>query len=206
MKRVRAYIDAFNLYHAIQAMGEPDLKWLDLRLLCESFLRKGEVLEKVTFFTSIWHFDGEKQKRHKNYITALEATGVYVQEGNFRKPDKYCYTEGKYCPFREEKQTDVAIALEIAKDALRNEVDRVLLLTADSDQIPTAKLVNSLKGVNITLIFPPGRKGEGRDLGQHIRHKRELKRGRMLTCKLPRTVKNAAGKAVAWRPSLYVAE
>src|SRR5690349_13660707 len=119
MKRVRAYIDAFNLYHAIQAMGQPELKWLDLRLLCKSFLRKGEELEKVNFFTAIWMYDREKQKRHRSYINALKATGVKVHEGNFRTPDKFCYREGKYCPFREEKQTDVSIALEIAKDVLR---------------------------------------------------------------------------------------
>lgn len=65
-----------------------------------------------------WLYEQAKQQRHKGYLKALRFTGVEVHEGNFNRGDKYCYKKGRYCPFREEKQTDVSIALEIAKDAI----------------------------------------------------------------------------------------
>jgi hypothetical protein len=52
-KRVRVYIDAFNMYHAIVALGDHKLKWLNLWKLSESFLRVGESLVEVNFFPII---------------------------------------------------------------------------------------------------------------------------------------------------------
>jgi hypothetical protein len=35
--RVSAFIDGFNLYHALDSTGKHHLKWLDLRALCLAF-------------------------------------------------------------------------------------------------------------------------------------------------------------------------
>lgn len=48
--RVNAYIDGFNLYHSILSFNEPRLKWLDLRLLCQKFLRDDDTLNEIYFF------------------------------------------------------------------------------------------------------------------------------------------------------------
>src|SRR5687767_8500813 len=113
MPRVRAYIDGFNLYHAIDKIGIPRLKWLNHFQLAKSFLKAGETLESVHFFTAVWRYDQEKQQRHVNFLKACRAVGVDVHEGNFKKGDKYCHDYNRYCRFREEKQTDVAISVKI---------------------------------------------------------------------------------------------
>jgi hypothetical protein len=46
-KRVSFYIDGFNLYHAIDELGDDRLKWLNLTSLCQSFLRPGDQLDGV---------------------------------------------------------------------------------------------------------------------------------------------------------------
>jgi hypothetical protein len=45
--RVACYIDGFNLYHAIDDLDKPHLKWLDVCALAKSLCRVGEDLVKV---------------------------------------------------------------------------------------------------------------------------------------------------------------
>ena len=84
-KKVNVYIDGFNLYHAIDSLGDQRLKWLSLRTLSFSFIKPHEVLNHVRYFTAVLTWDKVKQQRHKNYIRAQKAIGVDVIESNFRK-------------------------------------------------------------------------------------------------------------------------
>ncbi len=202
MPNVRAYIDGFNLYHAIEKAGVPALKWLNLRQVVENILRPGETLDEVHFFTAVWPYEAKKQKRHENFIAALEAYGVQVHRGKFSKPQRWCERHERRCPFREEKQTDVGIAVKMLSDALGGRAERMILVTADSDQIPTAKALTAIEGINLTLAFPPGRAQEARELGNLIPDRLELHVERLLECKMPRTVK-LDGKVVATMPALY---
>ncbi len=201
MAKVRLYIDGFNLYHAIEKIDIPELKWLNFWRLGLNLLRPGEDLDEVHFFTAIWPYEHSKQIRHKNFIAAQKAYGVFVHEGKFSKPKRWCEKQQRNCPFREEKQTDVGIAVKMLCDAYSSDVERMIIVTADSDQIPTAKALNAL-GKNLTLAFPPGREGEARELGNLIPDRFELHVERLKECKLPRTVK-VGDKAVATMPALY---
>jgi uncharacterized LabA/DUF88 family protein len=203
MTKVRVYIDGFNLYHAIATLQKPALKWLNHHVLAQSLLRTGETLDEVNFFTAVLTWNAEKQRRHMNYIEALTAYGVVVHQTNFKKAQKYCKDEERYCRFYEEKQTDVAIAVKMVSDALAGACDRAILVTADSDQIPTARFLKGLPGFKLTLIFPPGRGGEARDLGNVVSDRKELTPGLLGTCLLPRTVKDGAGRTVATMPAIY---
>ena len=50
--RVNVYIDGFNLYHAINELGDDTLKWVDVRLLSENILNKYQTLNKVKYFSA----------------------------------------------------------------------------------------------------------------------------------------------------------
>ena len=63
--RIIAYIDGFNLYHAIDDIGKPDprkpnatakrrphLKWLNLWSLCESIAGDNETVIEVNYFSA----------------------------------------------------------------------------------------------------------------------------------------------------------
>ena len=45
--KVAVYIDGFNFYHAVAALNRPEIKWLNLRKLAESFCGAGDKLEIV---------------------------------------------------------------------------------------------------------------------------------------------------------------
>lgn len=205
MPKVRAYVDGFNLYHAIDALAKPELKWINLRKLAISYLHKDDTLDDVKFFTAILTWNPEKQARHKNYIAAQIASGVTVVESNFKKATRHCKMMDRYCPRYEEKQTDVAIATSMLADALIGGVDRMILVTADSDQIPTIKTIKQLApNVKIVLATPPGRETSARELGSVVHDRRPITAGRLLTCKLPRDVHDKEGKKVATIPALYL--
>jgi hypothetical protein len=112
VKKVRCYIDGFNLYHAIEALKKPHLKWLNLMKLAESFIREGEILDEVHFFTALSTSNGQKYKRHTNYMAALESVGVKVHRGEFQSVSRFCNRHERMCPFQEEKRTDVGIAVK----------------------------------------------------------------------------------------------
>jgi uncharacterized LabA/DUF88 family protein len=204
-KKVCVYVDGFNLYHAIAVMNDSRLKWLNFRSLAKSMLRPGEVLEDVYFFTAILKWEPDKQVRHRNFIAAQKAVGVTVVESNFKKVIKKCSISDRKCPRYEEKQTDVCISTTIMADAIRNRVDRVILITADSDQVPLARrMIELFPEIALTLSAPPGRANQARELGEVIKDRVPLTPGRLHAHRLPRDVFDEIGRKVATMPAMYL--
>ena len=98
-KRVRVYIDGFNLYHAIASLNIPDLKWLNFWALSQSFLRQGEILDEVNLFTAVLTWNHDKQQRHVNFLKACRAVGVRVHEANFKQSHRLCTEKERRCKF-----------------------------------------------------------------------------------------------------------
>lgn len=166
MSLLNMYVDGFNLYHAIADLNDNRLKWLNLRALAKSFLLPDEALGDVYFFTAVVDWNPGKRTRHREYIKALEAVGVVVVEGKFKSSPRHCPINKIKCPDREEKQTDVAIGVQMVSDALLGKFSRAVLVTADTDQIPTVKTIKNLRpDVKMVLAAPPNRLATARELG-----------------------------------------
>lgn len=205
-KRVILYIDGFNLYHAIDALNRPHLKWLNLALLGSKLLRDNEDLAKVQYFTTVVDWNPDKAARHETYISGLEAKGVTVTKGNFKRSHRHCSKNNDFCPFREEKQTDVAIGVNIVADAYTDSFDRMILLTADTDQIPALQVVlNQHPQKQVTWLAPPGRMQQAREIGNLVSDRSELSPGLIGNCRLPRVVMDRAGNIVCSMPNEYQA-
>lgn len=203
--RVAVYIDRFNLYHAIDDLKISKLKWLNIAALGRQFLRENETLAKCHYFSTIVDWDAGKKERHESYVAALEAKGVMVTLGNFKRSDRHCSRTGNRCPFREEKQTDVSIGVNIVADALMDVFDRLVLVTADTDQIPTLKMVKSLKPEKaITWAAPPGKMRQAREIGDLVPDRFEITAGQIGSCRLPRVVMDANDRIISSMPSSYL--
>ena len=115
-----------------------------------SFLSKEYQLEKLYYFTAPIRGDEDAHRRQTTYWKALESLPcVEIQKG------KYIRDGNQYL----EKQTDIRMALQMYEDALFvKDLQAIILLCADSDQIPALERINSLnKGIEIHLVFPPSR-------------------------------------------------
>lgn len=131
------FIDGLNLYHSLPTQ----CKWLDLKKLCQAFLKKSENLNDIYYFTALAQWNENKVRKHKQYIRALETTGVKTIYGHFKKVTRKCRKCHKEYKTFEEKETDVNIGLHLLNSAYQNQFDKFFLLTADSDLIPAIKMI-----------------------------------------------------------------
>lgn len=87
-RRVRAYVDGFNLYFGA-LKGRPQLKWLDLVAFVERYLPPGHVLDHVHYFTAGVSAEVDRRAvsvRQGLYLDALVARGrLTVHKGVFRR-------------------------------------------------------------------------------------------------------------------------
>lgn len=157
-KRVSAFIDGFNLYHAIDNLRLNHLKWLNLFTLCKEFAPEPEFqLTNVYYFSAFATWKPGPYKRHRAYLKALELTGVKAIMGNFKEKDRKCFACGKKWKDHEEKETDVNIAVNLVINAARDSFDRALLVSQDSDLAPAVKVVKSeFPQKEIKIVTPVG--------------------------------------------------
>ena len=200
MRRVIAYVDGFNLYHAIDALKRPHLKWLNLQALAESLAGRNETVVGVYYFTAYATWIRGAPGRHKEYISALEHVGVRCVVGHFKEKHRQCVSCGAKWIGHEEKETDVAIAVQLVADAFRDQYDRALIISADSDLGPAIKTVRAhFPEKTLNVIAPPKRLGHARDLKPLL----EITAGRLERCLFPATMTKADGSAVFTRPQSY---
>jgi uncharacterized LabA/DUF88 family protein len=212
-RRFIAYVDGFNMYHALDELARPHLKWLDLAFLCRKFVSGlgGELhaptsLLAVHWFTAFPENMGKDLalKRHRLYRDALEAQGVKTVPGRFRRnPDK-CKGCGLSRPV--EKETDVNIALAMTSDADAGAFDHALLVSGDSDQVPSVRRVVRARGPgSVRILVPPGRDIPyelGQAAGSSDRYVTKIRLSHLEGSLLPASVARASGAPVS-RPVEY---
>ncbi|MCI0618222.1 NYN domain-containing protein [bacterium] len=161
MNRAIAFVDGFNLYHSLEENPSyRKYKWLNIRKLLESYVSPKE-LKEIYYFTALTTWNQSKVNRHKIFIKALEQTGIDVVYGEFRRRDRFCQKcKTSFASF-EEKQTDVNIAIYLFRLAIEDRYDTALILSGDSDLLPSIKAVKAtFPSKRIVVIIPIGRRAE----------------------------------------------
>ena len=162
-KRVIALVDGFNLYHAIDDyVKRNELKWVDIISLTSAFLSPGEKLRMAFFYTALNPWNNEKRARQQALMDVYQDQGVTVVKGIFKLQDHRCGADCKKT-FQNygEKETDINIALAMARIAHEKMAEKIILVTGDSDQLPSvryAKIINP--DMLIKVVIPPFRRAE----------------------------------------------
>ena len=156
MSRVKFFFDGFNVYHSLQREARfHKYKWLDYSKLARLFVRRQDRIVDILYFTALASWDVEKVNRHNVLIAALKFRGVKIILGQFQKVEKYCQKcHQRYSTF-EEKKTDVNIAVELLKSAVRDEFDTAVIVSGDSDLVPAIEAVKALfPAKKVGVIIP----------------------------------------------------
>lgn len=199
MRRVIVYIDGFNLYHAIDDLKRPWLKWLDLRAMADALLRQDEALTAVKYFSAYATWMPPQFARHRDYVDALIARGVIAHMAQFKEKPRKCRSCGARWIAHEEKETDVQIAVHMVADALKGVADRLIVVSADTDLTPAIRMIAaSAPQCEVFVAAPPGRFGRCRALKPRL----ELTPGRLAKSLLPATIQLGGGKVIV-RPKSY---
>ena len=164
-ERCVVYIDGYNFYYAIKKNPKEtpiSLGWCDFNALATRyFLLPGAQLTAVKYFTApVGNFGerggeaGGEAARQAIWLRAVRTIlGLEVIEG-FHTGDRSASSTSPR-QTRTEKATDVNIAVSMVVDAARDEVDRILLVTADQDQLPAIRAVSGIFEKKVDVWLPP---------------------------------------------------
>lgn len=167
MKKAFAYIDGFNVYHSLftfiknNSREKHYLKWIDYKKLLHLFIDQSqETLEKIYIFTAppkhLPQCSG-KVERHEHYMRALqEYLDITVISGRFGKKTIKCAQCKESTLGHEEKETDVSIGIQVVHDILKETVEKIILVSGDTDFIPIITYVLKNTDREITVLNPLG--------------------------------------------------
>ena len=161
--RTNVYVDGFNLYYG--ALKGTPFKWLDLRLLAESFFPVDEIL-RICYCTALLEThdgDGGPRQRQATYLSALQTVpGLDIVTGTFRFRTKrrplaqpILGAPSVVSIFEwEEKKTDVNLATEMIFDCFSGTCDRIALVSNDTDLVRSIQRIRDELNVEVVVINP----------------------------------------------------
>lgn len=173
--RTWLYVDGYNFYCSLcqgRSHWPISLGWCNFERLAEQyFLKPDDHLEKVRYFTSPVrsgpaHFASERHageaKRQQVWLAALRTICLpedvirgrhQPREVKRQEPNKQ-----ERRVYREEKMTDVRLAVELILDALKpGGYEKAIILTSDQDMFPAAQAVKSRIPTSkcVEFVFSP---------------------------------------------------
>lgn len=203
--RIRAalYVDGFNLYHSLDDLRQPHLKWLNLAAVARLLVAgRPEDVVRMVFCTAVTTRDPAKQIRHRLYVRALEGAGVVVLQGHFSTEERKCRSCGAVWQHPTEKEGDTSLAIAVIDDAHRDRFDVAYLVTADGDQAPVARMIrDGFPGKRLVTVAPPNRSHNFK-IRDAAHAKASITPDLVERCLFPRGTMDAQGNLVI-RPPQY---
>lgn len=170
-RRVRAYVDGFNLYYGLKdavAAESPGTtwKWLDVEALCQIIVSRawpGATIVMVRYFTarvSKRRGNDGAPDRQDAYLRALAMRGVDIELGRFlqktkRRPLVSNPRRQEEFHDTEEKGSDVNLATRLVVDYFleRDAYDAAIVVSNDSDLALPVTLLRE-QGLPLGVINP----------------------------------------------------
>jgi hypothetical protein len=156
--RTIIYVDGFNWYFSI-FKHHPEWKWLNVQSFFEE-LRANEEVLKVKIFSAIvdpnWPHSAtrDRQKRYFKAFKSLPKVELILGTYQDRRVTCRGKCKGQYL-VPEEKKTDVNIAVHLLSDAVKNQADRLILVSGDSDLQPAIAWVKAnYPAISLTVYIP----------------------------------------------------
>ena len=132
--------------------------WLDFVKLFQQFIDRDQVLHKVYYFTAP-PLLLEKSNRQSLLLEANKALNpdtFEVIRGQFYEKQVKCKVCLNTYTIAEEKRTDVNIAVQMIGDCSINNVDTIVLVSADSDMLPPLEFIKErYPDKKLRVYFPP---------------------------------------------------
>lgn len=153
------YVDGFNLYYGAKR-GTPH-KWLDLETFFER-LRQDDHIQTIKYFTA--EVDGTRRTNQQIYLAALTTCPkVQIILGRYKYKQVKCgvrqcnFNGGRFFRVPEEKRTDVSIAIHMLDDAHQQKADRLIIISGDSDLVPSVAMIKHRYPDIETIVYVPAR-------------------------------------------------
>lgn len=213
--RTNVYIDGFNLYYG--SLKDTPYKWLDLKKLAEGLLNPENKIQKIKLFTANvkpTKNDPTVHQRQSAYLRALKHTipEIEIIYGHFlqhaqnlplaRENGEVIYNKKGKPRFvtickREEKGSDVNLAVHFLNDAWHDRYDCGVIISNDSDLAESIRLVKQDMRKTIGVISPY--QTVSKELQKYSCFQRMIRPQLLAQCQLPEKIPHSKlTKPQAW--------
>ena len=154
-QKVIVYVDGFNFYYGLK--GDPKWKryyWLDIVKFFEKFMKPDQELIKVKYFSARPDNQEKNARQYAFFRANMENSRFQLILGKYLKKKITCFNCGNIINTYEEKESDVRIATQIVSDSYEKNCDIAIVVSADSDMIPSVELAKQA-GQKVFIYFPP---------------------------------------------------
>jgi uncharacterized LabA/DUF88 family protein len=154
-QKVIVYVDGFNFYYGLK--GDPKWKryyWLDIVKFFEKFMKPDQELIKVKYFSARPDNQEKNARQYAFFQANMENSRFQLILGKYLKKKITCFNCGNIINTYEEKESDVRIATQIVSDSYEKNCDIAIVVSADSDMIPSVELAKQA-GQKVFIYFPP---------------------------------------------------
>jgi 6-hydroxy-3-succinoylpyridine 3-monooxygenase len=200
-KRSIVYIDGFNLYYGA-VRGGPH-KWLNLQRYFE-LLRPDDDIQAIKYFSAL--IDGPTRSNQDAYLLALETLpAVEVILGKFKAKQILCrhltcaHVGDRRFASKEEKRTDVNLAIHLLNDGYRDVCDNFVIVSGDSDLVPAVNMLKTLFPAKQVIVYVPAR-NEARGAAVELRgaadKDRTLPQNILPKAQFPASIPDGSGGAI----------
>lgn len=138
MEKIKILIDGSNFFYYCKALKVPTYPKFDFEKLTR-LLSQGRTIVEKSYYIGGVRADPEDEKAMKmmkkqmSFFAYLKKNGWNIRKGYLLK------TQGKH----HEKGVDVLLALDLALGAVDNKFDTAILISSDTDLLPSIKEVKT---------------------------------------------------------------
>jgi uncharacterized LabA/DUF88 family protein len=158
--RLIVYIDGFNLYNGLDEIGWRHYLWLDIGAFGRALADEGEEVVAVKYFTARVGRPEGSVRRQGTFLDAIQARDpeLTIVPGNCIYNEESCHGCGRTWLRREEKKTDVSIAMHMMCDAYEGNFDTAVLVSGDTDLVPVVEWIQNRRNhQRVVNAAPPKR-------------------------------------------------
>ena len=157
-QKVIVYVDGYNFYYGLKNGGQSWrlVYWLDVVSFFERMMLSNQELVKVNYFSARPVDDPQAYNNQNDFFEANGKNPRFkLHLGRYKKSKLKCQNCGFKNKMYEEKETDVRVATSMLSDVFTNRCDVTVVVSADSDMIPSVEIIKRVAPNHRVLAFVP---------------------------------------------------
>ena len=161
-KRVIVYVDGYNFYYGLKHGGSTwkRLYWLDIVKFFERMMLPDQELVEVNYYSACPLDDQQAADNQDVLFSANKLNPKFkLHLGRYKKKKFKCQNCGYKIKTYEEKESDVRVATGMLVDMFAKRCDITIVVSADSDMIPSVEIIKSFNPTHpVHAFIPPNQK------------------------------------------------
>ena len=157
-KKVIVYVDGYNFYYGLRNGGARWRRtyWLDIVKLFERMMFPDQELVEVNYYSARPVDDPQAYNNQDELFSVnLLNPRFKLHLGRYKKKKFKCQNCGFKNKTYEEKESDVRVATGMLVDVFTKRCDITVIVSADSDMIPSVEIIKAFAPEHPVVNFVP---------------------------------------------------